>query len=146
MFENSQAKKVVKPDISSFFVELSLDFLPEPLILTILLDSKTPLAHHISIEKEPKPSAQEPLATTQIKDLLFGGKKGYTWMASFLGLMDTIKLNKSPTMVATGGSQKMSSGNRELIMTQYMLKMLTILTNILVGNLITLESRQAQES
>lgn len=138
MFENSQAKKVVKPDISSFFVELSLDFLPEPLILTILLDSKTPLAHHISIEKEPKTNAKEPAETTQIKDLLFGGKKGYTWMASFLGLMDTIKLNKSPIMAASG-SQKLSSGNRELIMTQYMLKMLTILTNILVGNLITLE-------
>ena len=41
-------------DISSFFVELSVDFLPEPLILTILLDSKTPLAHHISIEKTNK--------------------------------------------------------------------------------------------
>ena len=54
MFENSQAKKVQKPNVSSFFVELFVDFLPEPLILTILLDSKTPVAHHISIEKNPK--------------------------------------------------------------------------------------------
>lgn len=60
MFEDSQASKVLKSDISSFFVELSVDFLPEPLILTILLDSKTPLAHHISIEKTVKVNASEP--------------------------------------------------------------------------------------
>ena len=63
MFENSQAKKEFRPDISSFFVELFVDFLPEPLILTILLDSKTPQAHHISVEKSPKASVSEPPST-----------------------------------------------------------------------------------
>lgn len=94
MFESSQAKKEARPEISSFFVELFVDFLPEPLILTILLDSRTDLAHHISIEKSPKAglASAEPGSTNKIKNLLFGGKKGYEWMASFLGLMDTIKL------------------------------------------------------
>jgi len=71
MFENSQNKKVERqPDISSFFVELKVDFLPEPLILTILLDSKTPMAHHLSIEKAPstktndKQQQQQPTTTT----------------------------------------------------------------------------------
>ena len=108
-----------------------MDFLPEPLILTILLDSKTPLAHHISIERNVKVSASEPATSQQIKSLLFGGeKKGYDWMVSFLGLMDTIKLK--PKVQQT----------KELIMTQYMLKMLTILTNILVSNLIQLGMQQ----
>ena len=48
-------------------------------------------------------------------------------MVSFLGLMDTIKLKPKATQTS-----------RELSMTQYMLKMLTILTNILVSNLIAL--------
>ena len=61
--------------------------------------------------------------------LLFGGNKGYNWMVTFLGLLNTIKLK--PRVVQT----------EELIMTQYMLKMLTILTNILVSNLITLQMR-----
>lgn len=49
-------------------------------------------------------------------------------MVSFLGLMDTVKLKPQvkPEM-------------KELQMTQYMLKMLTILTNILVTNLAGLE-------
>ncbi len=136
MFENSQASKNSKPTVSSFFVELSFDFLPEPLILTILLDSKTPVAHHISIEKNPKINAkEEPASTTQIKSLLFSGNKGYDWMVSFLGLMDTIKLKPKVTEV----------GNKELMMTQYMLKMLTILTNILVSNLISLQTKQSND-
>ena len=49
-------------------------------------------------------------------------------MVSFLGLMDTIKLK--PT--------KSTGITKELMMTQYMLKLLTILTNKLVSNLITL--------
>lgn len=70
MFENSQAKREIRPDISSFFVELFVDFLPEPLILTILLDSKTAQAHHISVEKTPKISVSEPPSTKQLKDIL----------------------------------------------------------------------------
>ena len=129
MFENSQATKALKPTVSSFFVELFVDFLPEPLILTILLDSKTPVAHHLSIERNPKTNAkEEPASTTQIKSLLFSGNKGYEWMVSFLGLMDTIKLKPKLTQISS----------KELAMTQYMLKMLTILTNILVSNLIAI--------
>ena len=41
LFEDSQNEKALKRDLSSFFVEIMVDFLPEPLILTILLDSKT---------------------------------------------------------------------------------------------------------
>ena len=52
-------------------------------------------------------------------------------MVSFLGLMDTVKLKPNVTHT------------RELMMTQYMLKMLTILTNILVSNLVALGMRQS---
>ena len=107
MFESSQEKKEVRQEISSFFVELFVEFLPEPLILTILLDSKTDVAHHISIEKGAKTGAE---SSKQITNLLFGGKKGYDWMASFLGLMDTIKLKPKKTESVSGLS-------REVVMT-----------------------------
>lgn len=60
MFERSQSEKAEKRDLSSFFVEIFADFLPEPLILTILLDSKTEKKYHLSIEKDPKPHPNEP--------------------------------------------------------------------------------------
>jgi len=63
-FETSQAKKVQNVDVSSFFVELKVEFLQEPLILTILLESRTPLSHHISIEKSAQTRAKEPASTT----------------------------------------------------------------------------------
>ena len=55
-------------------------------------------------------------------------------MVSFLGLMDTVKLKP-----------KVKSDSKELQMTQYMLKMLTILTNILVTNLANLELQHPDE-
>ena len=84
-----------KRDLSSFFVEIFVDFLPEPLILTILLDSKTGSTHHLSIEKDPKPHPNEPADSKTINELLFGGnkEKDYKWMSSFLGLVHTIRLN-----------------------------------------------------
>ena len=70
------------------------------------------MAHHISIERAPsktgpKPRSQEPESSKQLLTLLFGGNKGYDWMVSFLGLMDTIKLK--PT--------KSRSVTKELMMT-----------------------------
>ena len=47
----TEIKQSVQMELSSLFVELEMDFLTEPLILTILLDSKTPTPHHITIEK-----------------------------------------------------------------------------------------------
>ena len=58
-------------------------------------------------------------------------------MVSFLGLMDTIKLR--PKLVEANNS------NKDVAMTQYMLKLLTILSNILVGNLIALQSKHAKQ-
>ena len=65
--------------LSSFYVELQEDFLPEPLILTVLLDSKTPLTYHLSIEKSQP--ADTPKHLRAINNLLFGGNKGYSWMS-----------------------------------------------------------------
>jgi len=56
-------------------------------------------------------------------------------MVSFLSLMDTIKLRA-----------KALTANKDLIMTQYMLKMLTILTNFLVSNLIALQLRKTKSN
>jgi len=86
---------VQKSDLSSFYVEIFVDFLPEPLILTILLDSKTASTYHLSIEKDPKPHPNDPAEAKTINELLFGGSsKDYKWMSSFLGLVHTISLNK----------------------------------------------------
>ena len=47
-----------KKSLSSFYVEIKQDYLPEPLILTILLDCRTQnevdKTYHLSIEREPK--------------------------------------------------------------------------------------------
>ena len=40
-FSKSQSEKVQTADLSSFYVEVAEDFLPKPLVLTILLDCKT---------------------------------------------------------------------------------------------------------
>jgi hydroxymethylglutaryl-CoA synthase len=76
-----------KKKLSSFYVEIQQDFLPEPLILTILLDCKTQngieKTYHLSIEKEPNLTEQESL----LSSYLFGGNKGYEWLNSFLGLL-----------------------------------------------------------
>jgi hypothetical protein len=104
--------------------------LPEPLILTVLLDSKTPTTYHLSIEKTSP--ANTPKHLTVINNLLFGGNKGYTWMTQFLGLMHTVALE--PTAVKTYP--------RHIVMTQYLLKLLTILSNILVTNLLSLDAQK----
>lgn len=51
-----------------------------------------------------------------------------------MGLMDTVKLKPKVTHT------------RELMMTQYMLKMLTIITNILVSHLIALKQKDLDAS
>jgi len=55
-------------------------------------------------------------------------------MSSFLGLVHTIRLNP----IKNEEKKKVQSQSSELIMTQYLLKLLTILTNILCKNLIKL--------
>lgn len=45
-----ESKKI--GSMSSFFVELHLDFLPEPLILTTLLECSSDKSYHLAIEKE----------------------------------------------------------------------------------------------
>jgi hypothetical protein len=55
---------------------------------------------------------------------LFGGNKGYEWLTSFLGLLQTISYTRRIPI------------KRELIMTQYRFKLLTILANFLTSNLL----------
>ena len=54
MFQINQKASKVR-ELSTFYIEIREDFLPEPLIITILLDAKTKnKVLHLSIEKEPK--------------------------------------------------------------------------------------------
>ena len=76
--------------MSTFYVEIKEDFLPEPLILTILLDAKTDNTYHLTIEKESKLTDKE----AKLNNLLFGGNKGYEWLTSFLGLLHTVSFTK----------------------------------------------------
>ena len=98
--------------------------MPEPLILSILMETKnTPF--HLSIEKQTQKSMHLP--SENISKVLFAGKdhKGYQWMSDFLALMHKIRFTPTQRPPADKG----------LIMTQYTLKLLTILSNILVTNL-----------
>lgn len=83
-----------KKNLSSFYVEITQQFLPEPLILTILLESTTAKTYHISIEKEPNNSEQENLLVAH----LFGGNKGFKWIQSFLGLMQQTRYHYFPKL------------------------------------------------
>lgn len=51
---------------------------------------------HLSIEplKKGVKVVGDQLEHLKINNLLFGGNKGYEWMASFLGLMSTITLKR----------------------------------------------------
>jgi len=52
LFKTGQAEALVENHkLSSFYVELHESFLPEPLILTILMESNG-VSYHLSIEKE----------------------------------------------------------------------------------------------
>ncbi len=83
LFKLHQKRSPQRRELSSFYVELKESFLPEPLILTILLDCKTAKALHLAIEKDPKLTPEE----SSLMQHLFGGNKGFEWMTSFLGLM-----------------------------------------------------------
>jgi hypothetical protein len=124
MFQSQlRLSKMHSKTLSSFYVEIQEEYLPEPLILTVLLDSRSPHTYHLSIEKTQP--ANTPQHLIDINNLLFGGNKGYTWMHQFLGLMHTVALEPALTKTYP----------RHTVMTQYMLKLLTILSNILVTNL-----------
>ena len=113
----------IKKNLSSFYVEIHPDYLPEPIILTVLLDTKG-VQHHLSIEKTPqKRSEQE---NVLIENLL-GGNKGYRWLTSFLSLLHSIRYRTD---------YKVSPN---LLMIQNRLKLLTILTNLLATHLSNLD-------
>ena len=122
-------KHLAKKSLSSFYVEIRLGFLPEPLILTVLLDyhsaNHTGQTYHLSIEKEPKHTAVE----NELVAYLLGGNKGYKWLTSFLSLLHSIRYNRSSQIEA------------DLLMTQNKLKVLTILTNFVATHLLTLNQR-----
>ena len=79
-------------ELSTFYVEIRESFLPEPLILTILLDCKTSdkKTYHLSIERETKLTMDE----QALMQHLFVGNKGYEWMTSFLSLLQTISYTR----------------------------------------------------
>ena len=60
---------------------------------------------------------------------LFGGNKGFEWLSSFLGLLQTISYTRLIPI------------KKELVMTQYRLKLLTILANFLTSQLLHFDDR-----
>ena len=46
-------------DLSTLYIEIKEDFLPEPLIITIILDPKIKRNFHLSIEQDPKVTPDE---------------------------------------------------------------------------------------
>lgn len=61
---------------------------------------------------------------------LFGGNKGFEWMTSFLALLQSVKYTPI----------KFTKPKKDLILTQYRLKLLTILANFLTTHLMEFDS------
>jgi len=105
LFKSKQDQSTTQTiELSSLYVEIHEQFLPEPLVLTILMETKlTP--YHLSIEKDSKASSHLP--SQNISKVLFAGKdhKGYDWMVKFLALMHQITFMPKREQ------------NRELVMT-----------------------------
>ena len=111
-------------DLSSFFVEIKEDFLPEPLVVTILLDSRTSQrTFHLSIERDPKMTAEE----ARLTQLLFG-EKNFQWLASFLGLLTKVSFTRRLPL------------KNDQVLTAYRLKLLTILANVLTSHLVAVDA------
>lgn len=130
------SSKSISKKLSSFYVEIKEDFLPEPLILTILLDFQREDGehYHLSIEKDPKLSPRE----NELSSDLFGGNKGYQWLTAFIGLIHTIRHQNS--------SLKESKQPKPyILMAQYKLKLLTILTNLLITHLSFISSEKTHD-
>lgn len=92
------------------------------MILTILLDcknSKDPI--HLAIENESGTSDPK---EEKLRKYLFGGNKSYQWLKSFMSLLQSISYTKK-IPVKNG-----------LIMIQYRLKLLTVLSNLLITHLL----------
>jgi len=123
-----QEKQPVRP-LSTFFLEISVDSLSDPIILNIALDCYTKKAIHVAIEKNPK--TKRTAEDISIQHKLFGGK-GYEWLSSFFVELDLIKF--SSVMDHVPGSN--TSKSQELC---YKLKTLAILINILSLNLIKMD-------
>ena len=85
----------------------------------------------MTIEENPKFSSKE---DESIHKQLFGGNKEYQWLKSFLGLLNSISYNKKTQHI-----------NQEIIMIQQKLKLLTILANLLVSNLLNINQDQTRQ-
>lgn len=123
----------MQKELSSLFVEVHEKFLPEPLVLTILMESKsTPC--HLCIERDGTKGQKHP-PSEAISKILFAGRqrKGYLWMVQFLEVMHKISFTRNKEL------------SKELVMTQYMLKLLTILSNILVSNMQMIDAARTEK-
>jgi len=130
-----QEKQPVRP-LSTFFLEISVDSLSEPIILNIALDCYTKKAIHLAIEKNPKTKRTPEDISIQHK--LFGDK-GYSWLSGFFVELDLIKF--SSVMDAVPGAN--TSKSQELC---YKLKTLAILINILSLNLIKMDYAKVRKA
>jgi hypothetical protein len=129
VFERSKARSKRRGPLSSFYVELRPSHLSEPLILTVLLESKSMGAKHVSIIKEPMP-AQE----AEIVHKLLGGNKSYEWLENTMSLVHGVRYQARNHQTTP-----------YLLQTQSRLKLLTILINLLVSRLSRLESKTAYD-
>jgi len=120
---NQTRSKTQQRELSSFYVEIKKDsLLPEPLLLTILLDCKTgshqQKAFHLAIEKGAKLTNEE----ASLLKYLIG--KDYDWIASFLSLMQSIAYTKRVPV------------KKDMVLSQCRFKLLTILANVLTTHLL----------
>jgi len=126
-------KQPTKP-LSTFFVEIFVDSLVEPIIVNIALDCYSDKALHLAIEKNPKTKRTQQEISIQTK--LFGDK-GYEWLSGFFVELDLIKFSS-----LNEGITANSGKSQELC---YKLKTLSILSNILSNNLLKMNYNKARK-
>lgn len=120
--------------LSTFFVELHLDSLTEPIVLNIALNCQSERPIHLAMEKNPKTKRTQQDITIQ-KQLF--GDKGFEWLSGFFHELDLIKFSVETDDLL--GSKKAKT---ELC---YKLKTLAILANILSYNLVKINYNKVQE-
>lgn len=128
-------KHMAPQNLSTFFAEINISGLQEPLVLNIGLESLNGTPLHISIEK--KTNAKQTSQEINIKKQLFGDK-GYEWMVGFIQELGFIKFSVGKKSLDEENSTK----SKEV---SYKLKLITILISLLSSNLVSLDPDSFRE-
>ena len=132
--DNNKKDFQLPQNLSTFFLEISIQALSEPIVLNIALESYGENPIHISIEKEDL--AKLTHEDLNVRKKLFGDK-GYEWLSSFFIELDLIRYS----------GVKSFPSDEEVMKSKYLcykLKLLSILINLISYNLVHMNYEKAK--